>query len=210
MILTLYVLPILYWYVYKHEDKLKAGVEAAALVALILLAGTGMTAKAQKSYTLDSCKQITLENNFEIKNSKIETEASQRVRQAAFTKYFPNISAIGLGVQFSDHLLKIDMPGGNLPVYNGDPSTLPFATEFAYFPGTSIAMLDHLWTGAVTATQPLFTGGRIINGNQLARLGSDCQHQQDEPVVERRSVQDRGTILADHLIVRKDEDHRFI
>jgi outer membrane protein len=34
-----------------------------------------------------------------------------------------------------------------------------------------------LYTGAVTATQPVFTGGRIINGNQLARLGSDVSAQ---------------------------------
>jgi multidrug efflux pump subunit AcrB/outer membrane protein TolC len=183
MVLTLYVLPVLYWMVYKDEDRgwrSAVGGEGQAkpfIAIVILLFGFSFMANAQGQYTLDSCKTITLHNNTQIKNSQIEIEASRRVEQAAFTKYFPNISAIGLGVQFSDPLLKIDMPGGNLPVYNGDPATLPFATEFAYFPGVSISMMEHLWTGAITATQPIFTGGRIISGNQLARLGSDVSYQ---------------------------------
>jgi multidrug efflux pump subunit AcrB/outer membrane protein TolC len=191
MVLTLYVLPILYWLAYKHEDSSQKsvvssqqsgngdgkGVVKPLIATIVLLAGFSFAAQSQHNYSLDSCKKITLEKNVQIKNSHIEIEASHRVEQAAFTKYFPNISAIGLGVQFSDPLLKIDMPGGNLPVYNGDPATLPYATEFAYFPGVSISMMEHLWTGAITATQPVFTGGRIINGNQLARLGSDASVQ---------------------------------
>jgi outer membrane protein TolC/preprotein translocase subunit SecF len=191
MILTLYILPVLYWLVYKHEDRSRQsavssqlsgnaggnGVVKPLIASLIMIMGFGFAVHAQKNYTLDSCKKITLENNTQIKNSNIEIEASRKVKQAAFTKYFPSISAIGLGVQFSDPLLKIDMPGGNLPVYNGDPATLPYATEFAYFPGVSIGMLEHLYTGAITASQPIFTGGRIINGNHLARLGSDVSEQ---------------------------------
>jgi multidrug efflux pump len=190
MVLTLYILPVLYWMVYRHEDKSRQsavsgqrsavsgeGLVKPFIAIIILLFGFSFMANAQGQFTLDSCKKITLKNNTQVKNSNIEIEASQRIEQAAFTRYFPNISAIGLGVKFSDPLLKIDMPGGNLPVYNGDPATLPFATEFAYFPGVSISMMEHLYTGAITATQPIFTGGRIINGNHLARLGSDVSAQ---------------------------------
>ena len=70
-----------------------------------------------------------------------------------------------------------DATNVRVDVYNGDPATLPYATEFAYFPGVSISMMEHLYTGAITAVQPIFTGGRIINGNQLARLGSDVSMQ---------------------------------
>ncbi|MCU0369969.1 MAG: TolC family protein [Bacteroidales bacterium] len=172
--------------VYKGEDGRQPAVgsrqsvvggQRLAVGIVVLLIGFSLPSFSQSALSLDSCKKITLENNIQIKNRHIEIEASKRVEQAAFTKYFPNISAIGLGVQFSDPLLKIDMPGGNLPVYNGDPATLPYATEFAYFPGVSIGMMEHLYTGAITATQPLFTGGRIINGNHLARLGSDVSEK---------------------------------
>jgi len=208
MVLTLYVLPVLYWLMFRGEDRSSqfavrssqpavggqrsevssqpsavsgqqsdnAGIKPV-IATIVLLVGLSVPTFAQNVLSLDSCKKITLEHNMQIKNSQIEIEASRRVEQAAFTKYFPNISAIGLGVQFGDPLLKIDMPGGNLPVYNGDPATLPFATEFAYFPGVSIGMMKHLYTGAITAMQPIFTGGRIINGNQLARLGSNVSVQ---------------------------------
>jgi multidrug efflux pump subunit AcrB/outer membrane protein TolC len=205
MVLTLYALPLMYWLLYRKEDgSRESGVGSResgvgrmsfepgtrnpepgtpktrikpAILGIGLLMGLGVPALAQTTLSLDSCRALTLENNLKIRNSGIEVEASRRVEQAAFTRYFPNISAIGLGVRFTDPLLKIDMPGGNLPVYNGDPATLPFATEFAYFPGVSIAMMDHLYTGAVTALQPIFTGGRIISGNQLARLGSQVSLQ---------------------------------
>ncbi len=150
----MYFLPILYWVV-----------------------GFNLPAMAQNIYSLDSCKKITLEKNIQLKSSALEVEASQKIKQAAFTRYFPNISALGLTVRFSDPLLKIDMPGGNLPVYNGDPTTLPFATEFAYFPGVSLGMLEDLTTGAITAVQPIFSGGRIINGNRLAHLGTEVSNQ---------------------------------
>lgn len=137
----------------------------------------GLPAAAQNSYSLDSCKKITLENNVQIRNSTLEAEASQKIKQGAFTNYFPTISALGFAVRFSDPLLNIDMPGGNLPVYNGDPMTLPFATEFAYFPGVSMGMMEDLTAAAVTAVQPLYSGGRIIHGNHLARLGADVSAQ---------------------------------
>lgn len=184
MILTLYILPILYWMAYRKEDKARGpqkendpGMLKPVMVAVALLIGFSLPALAQNTYSLDSCRKITLENNIQIKNSAREAEASQKVRQAAFTKYFPNISALGLAVKFSDPLLNIDMPGGNLPVYNGDPMTLPFATEFAYFPGVSLGMMEDLTTAAVTAVQPLFSGGRIIYGNRLAKLGENVSEK---------------------------------
>ncbi|MDD5696330.1 MAG: TolC family protein, partial [Bacteroidales bacterium] len=144
---------------------------------LYVVVGFSLPALAQNHYSLDSCKKITLEKNIQVKNSAIEVVASRKVQQAAFTRYFPNISALGLAVQFSDPLLKIDMPGGNLPVYNGDPMTLPLATEFAYFPGVSLGMMEDLTTAAVTAVQPLYSGGRILYGNRLAKLGADVSEQ---------------------------------
>lgn len=181
MVLTLYILPVLYWLFYRSEDKRVSvakvpvkGALKAAVVALILIASSSTSVIAQKSYTLDQCRQIALENNIRIKNGNLEVEASGQMKKAAFTRYFPKISATGIMVKFDKSMVKMDFPGGNLPVYNGDPSTLPFATEFAYFPGFSIAMLDHLTTGIITATQPVFTGGRIIYGNRLAQLGIEA------------------------------------
>ncbi|MCX6244942.1 MAG: efflux RND transporter permease subunit [Bacteroidetes bacterium] len=180
MVLTLYILPILYWLLYRNEDKKDPGrgtniqaILKTAVVSVIFIAGSSLVTQGQTTYSLEQCKQLAFENNIRIKNGNLEVEASEQVRKAAFTKYFPTVSATGLMVKFNDPLIQLDIPGGNLPVYNGDPSTLPFATQFAYFPGFSFAMMDELTTGVVTATQPLFAGGRIYNGNKLARLGRE-------------------------------------
>lgn len=180
MFLTLYILPVLYWTLYKHEDrsmpgrtKGSGGALKTALVSVAIITGFTMVAQGQKVYTLDQCKQLALQNNIRIQNGILEVESSRQVQKAAFTKYFPSVSATGLVARFNKPLIELEIPGGNLPVYNGDPSTLPFATQFAYFPGISMSTLDKLTTGFVTATQPVFAGGRIYFGNRLARLGYD-------------------------------------
>ncbi|MCX6271109.1 MAG: TolC family protein [Bacteroidetes bacterium] len=146
-------------------------------ITLVFFLGMSQLLHAQSSYSLEQCKKLALENNVQVKNGNIEISAAKEVKQAAFTKYFPSISATGMAMRFNDPLIKFDMKGGNLPVYNGDPTTLPFATEFAYFPGFSLSMLDKLTTGVVMATQPVFTGGRIYYGNELARLGMKVSNQ---------------------------------
>lgn len=180
MILTLYILPVLYWVLYRNEDNKGAdragsvtGTMKKVVAVIAFLAGPVMLTQGQVTYSLEHCRQIALENNIRIRNGSLEVEASEQTRKAAFTKYFPTVSASGVMLKFNDPLISIDIQGGNLPVYNGDPSTLPFATEFAYFPGASVAMMENLTAGMITATQPVFAGGRLINGNRLASLGSE-------------------------------------
>jgi outer membrane protein len=126
---------------------------------------------------LEQCKKLAVENNAKIKNGNLEIAVSKQVKQAAFTNYFPSINATGMAFQFNKKLINFDVPGGNLPVYNGDPATIPLATEFAYFPGMSLSMFDKMKTGAIIATQPVFAGGRIYYGNKLAQLGIDISTQ---------------------------------
>lgn len=198
MFLTLYILPVLYWIMYRHEDMRRtpkavpaaipvgstdtgrpsAGSPASRNPLLILFLPLAVILitiprplHAQKNLTLGQCRQMALENNLLLKNGDLEIMASRQVKKAALTRYFPMVSASGFLVRFNEPLIKIDIPSFNLPVYNGDPRTLPFATEFAWFPGMSASLLGELTTGFVTATQPVFAGGRIIVGNELARLG---------------------------------------
>jgi outer membrane protein TolC len=65
----------------------------------------------------------------------------------------------------------------NLPVYDGNPANLATATQFAYIPSIPINMMDYINTAAVTVTQPVFTGGRIINGNKLAKVGYEINRE---------------------------------
>lgn len=187
MILTLFILPILYYWISSDKPEKRnfwsvpsrfniRRTVSTTTVIFILIAFTVMKGEAQ-SLSLDSCKSLSLKNNIKIRNSKLEIEASRQVKKGAFTKFFPNVSATGMYMKFDQPLIEYEMQGGNLPVFNGNPMTIPLATEFAYFPGTSISMLDKMKVGSIMATQPVFAGRRIMNGNKLASLGMRVSEQ---------------------------------
>jgi outer membrane protein TolC len=66
----------------------------------------------------------------------------------------------------------------NLPVYDGNPANIATATQYAYVPSTPINALDYLNTASIDITLPLYTGGRIRNGNKLAALGEEVSRDQ--------------------------------
>lgn len=121
--------------------------------------------------SLDSCKSLAIENNKKLKEALLDREAAEQVKKEAFTHYFPKIDVAGAAMKSSKAFLEVEIPPMNLPVYNGNPATLPIATEFAYFPGMSMELLDYTNLASITAIQPIFAGGRIYYGNQLASLG---------------------------------------
>ena len=141
------------------------------LAALILAAGP---AAAGEKLTLERSRQLALENNAGIKNSRMETEAAREARKAAFTKYFPTLSAGGAMFKADKPLMDITIEGGDLPVYDGDPANLASATQFAYFPSSTMSLFGKGTYGMLTAVQPVFAGGRIVNGNRLAALGVEA------------------------------------
>ncbi|MCX6559373.1 MAG: TolC family protein [Candidatus Aminicenantes bacterium] len=129
---------------------------------------------AQRPLTLEESKRLALQNNGLMKNSDLETEAARQARKAAFTSYFPTISASGFSFDAQKALMEMTSSGGNLPVYNGNPATLPLATQFAYFPSTTTGLLKSATMGMINVVQPVFAGGRIVNGNKLASLGVEA------------------------------------
>jgi outer membrane protein TolC len=143
-------------------------------IACILIGLLTSHAFGQTTLTLDQCRELARQNNVQFRNSLLGRDAARQTRKAMLTKYFPSISAGGAIFRSRDYLMDERIPGGDLPVYDGDPAHLPGATQFAYFPGMSFSMLHNGTAGIVTAIQPVFAGGRIINANRLAALGSDA------------------------------------
>lgn len=185
MVLLVFILPVAYWLIFKRVDERKerkrlkvlsnGRIIKPALLTIVLLLGLNNFVSAQNKYSLEQCKTLALQNNTMIRNSNLEIEASKQVKDAAFTNYFPKVSATGMAFRFNEPLFKYSIPGGNLPVYDGNPANLATATQFAYFPGISLALLDKANIAAITAVQPVYAGGRIVTGNKLAQLGVDVK-----------------------------------
>ncbi len=129
------------------------------------------TAQGTTTLSLEVCKKLAITNNYSLKMATSEVTQSAELKKSAFTSYFPKVNAGFSAVKMNDYLIKSSIPQMNLPVYDGNPANLPLATEFAYFPGMTLNMLDYVNIGYVMAAQPLFTGGRIYNGNRLAKTG---------------------------------------
>ena len=134
---------------------------------------------AQRALTLDESKRLALLNNAKVKNGALEMEASRQTSKAAFTKYFPSISATGAMFEAQKNLMEIATQGGNLPVYDGNLANLRTATQFAYMPAATMGLMKSGTFGVLTAVQPIFAGGRIWNGNRLASLGEDVSEQKN-------------------------------
>lgn len=142
------------------------------------MVGTLFSSSNGQELSLDSCKASAISNNISLKNAQLELEAAEKVKQNAFTNYFPKVDAGAFTMKSSSNIIQAETPEMNLPVYDGNPANIPGATEFAYVPGMDIGILDNLSVGYITAIQPIFAGGQIYNGNKLADIGTSIKNDQ--------------------------------
>ena len=141
------------------------------------------SAAAQQIYTLDQLKQLAVENNYNLRSARNAIQQSKEQKSEALTKYFPTVSATGLGLSFDKHLINIDL---GLPA--GLASLIPAGLEIP----SEINMIKNGVYGSVSAIQPVFMGGQIINGNKLAKVGveaSEIKLEASEDEVERTTEQ---------------------
>ncbi|HOC90314.1 MAG TPA: TolC family protein [bacterium] len=167
---------------------MKRSILYAGLAVLLFAESAG----AQRLLTLEESLRLALENNAGIMNSRLEAEAAERIRLAAATRYFPDISAGGLYFDASRALFELRTPGGDLPVYDGNPANLLHPASFAYFPGGETSLLGKGQVGYLDIIQPLYAGGRIVNGSRLAALGRDA-------------ARDRSRMTRDEILLATSE-----
>ena len=149
------------------------------IAILVLTIGTIPIAGHAQNRTLsiDSCKIYALKNNKTIKNADLDVKSALETKKSAFTNYFPKVSASGLAMRSSDYLIKGTIPSMNLPVYDGNLANLATASQYAYVPEIPINALNYINMASISVTQPIFAGGRIVNGNKLAKIGSEVSQQ---------------------------------
>jgi outer membrane protein TolC len=130
--------------------------------------------EAARHIPLGEYRNLALQNNLDVHIAEYELETSKRVREGAFTHYFPTVNAAvalakpnifggGASAGFSSDFNKQKL-------YNFDvPDKVVHIDE-------SIDFSDPLsaWIGTVTFTQTLFAGGRIFNSNRLAKKGVEA------------------------------------
>ena len=139
-----------------------------------------MSASAQ-TYTLQQIKDSALQNNIAIRSAQHGIEAAQQQRKEAFTKYFPNVSGTGLWFNANKGMAQTSInPSEVIPAELGPALAQAFPAEVlaALANPISISMMKNGTLGSIMAVQPVFAGGRIVNGNKLAKVGEDVSRLQ--------------------------------
>lgn len=151
------------------------------LAALFVAYSQEDTIKSSGIYSLEDCKKMALENNANMKNAKLEVQAAEQTKKAAFTKYFPTISAMGAGFTSNNNFIDVDVSDVDLSVEFDNPQITNilqslYAQFGQYLPNVNVnmQMIDNGLVGSVTAIQPVFAGGRIVTGNALAKVGIEA------------------------------------
>ena len=117
-------------------------------ILFIIMVLAGMPVFSQTTLTIEECRELALENNIRVRNSRQSVVAAKETKREAFTKYFPEISASGLAFQSNHDVMQLNV-----------------MNMF------TLGLVRKGISGSVSFTQPIFAGGRIVNGNKLAGIG---------------------------------------
>ena len=100
--------------------------------------------------TVEQCVNMALQNNRKALSAKNNVEASVALRREAFTKYFPEVAATGLAIWANHDMIQYNL----LDIIE-------------------LGIIKNGKGAGIQAIQPIFTGGRIVNGNRLAGVGEE-------------------------------------
>lgn len=164
----------------------------ATVLCAVCCAGS---ATAQQFMTLQQLKDSALKNNIAIRDARNSIDAASQQRKEALTKYFPNISANGAWFNANKHIIDKNIkPTDYIPtsVAMAMAQILPPEALIDLANPINVSMVKDGIIAGVTATQPVFAGGKIINSNRLARVGVEASRLQlrlSENEVEQKTEQ---------------------
>lgn len=137
------------------------------LILAALSLPLSLHAQEKLNLSLDDCREMAAANSFEVKNAVLDRRSAEALKKEAFTEYFPNVGVVAGGYYAFDPLLNVELKD-ILGDSSGAQSLLSLAQGYG-IPSSS-SFLDYGYNASVTLRQPLYAGGRIVNGNRLASV----------------------------------------
>ncbi|MDE6395615.1 MAG: TolC family protein, partial [Duncaniella sp.] len=170
--------------------KLRITVISAILTASAAAYGQepGPVISEGSTLTIGQCRELALSNNKNLRRGAMEVRAAGYQKDEAFAAYLPSIDFAGgymynqkqIAMFDSDQLLPIktfnlEKQGYEFSVVKnpmtGEPVTVngqPIPEQVAYLPKDALSYdLHNVFFGAVTLTQPIFMGGKIVAMNKI-------------------------------------------
>ena len=153
------------------------------ITILLLLISSSLLAQESDTLhrlTVVDCIDLALQNNIALKNGQLEIEKAKATKNQARAEYFPTVSAQALAFDalnpmFSFGIDDIDNAVVRQALYNlyaQYGSLLGLEKEYSFIKNGVVLN--------AMATEPLYAGGRIYNGNKLAKLGIEAAEYQNK------------------------------
>lgn len=140
---------------------------------ILLGALTFPTLLHAEKYSLQQCVEKALASNASLRNARLEIDAAAEDKNEALSKFFPEVSATGSAFVGAKDLMRGEMA---VPMMGSMP----------------LSMIKKGVVANITAMQPIYAGGQVLNGNKLAALQHEVrqlQYAMTEKDV-RQNVQD--------------------
>ena len=141
-----------------------------------------MSAFAQKTdktrLSVQDCIDMALENNIELKNSQLDVDKARATKKEAQTAYLPTVTAQALAFDAMNPMITVgidDIDNAQLrqmlySLYAEYGANMGLDKEYSFVQNG--VMLNAM------VTEPIYAGGRIRNGNKLAKLGIEAAETQ--------------------------------
>lgn len=152
---------------------------------------------AQRMLTLEECRNLAIRNNKELQISGEKIKMADNEKKAAFTKYFPQLSANGAYMwnQKDINLLDMGALSSSLSSSLGGLAQLPmFQNLMSGVNDMQHLDVQNIWIGNISLVQPVFMGGKIINYNQITKYA-------------KQLAQSMNNLQLQDLIYKTDETY---
>ena len=128
--------------------------------------------------TVQDCIDMALENNLELKNSQLEIDKARATKKEAQTAYYPTVAAQAVAFDALNPMLSFGIDD----IDNAQLRQILYSLYAEY--GANLGLdqeYSFVQNGVILnamATEPVYAGGRIRNGNKLAKLGVEAAEYQ--------------------------------
>ncbi|MBR5082309.1 MAG: TolC family protein [Bacteroidales bacterium] len=128
--------------------------------------------------SVQNCIDMALENNIELKNSLLEIDKARATKNEARAEYYPTVSAQAVAFDALNPMITF----GIEDIDNAQLRQILYTLYAEY--GANMGLdkeYSFVQNGVMfnaMATEPIYAGGRIRNGNKLAKLGVEAAETQ--------------------------------
>ena len=163
----------------------------SSFLSILLLSTTAAMAQNAGTVSLDSCRQMALRSNKQLMMSRSAIQKAKYQKDEAFAAYLPAIDFTGgytynqreLSIFDSDQLLptkSFDMKTGKYEfnLVTNPETGMPIKGPNGQYVPSTVALIPkeamtydihNVFFGAVTLTQPIYMGGKIVAMNKITR-----------------------------------------